>query len=158
MLHPSDRTQGRKDAGRLVTQSALVHIDVGDLRFRARLETGLAPATCAAFLGLLPFEDRLIQTRWSGESAWIPMGERELGIGAENATSRPLPGQILLYPKGVSETEILFPYGITVFASKFGLLEGNHFLTLVEGTEQLAELGRRVLYDGAQRVRFVLAG
>jgi len=82
------------------------------------------------------------------------MGDRDLGIGAENATGHPSPGQILLYPKGVSETEILFPYGITAFASKFGPLEGNHFMTLVEGIEQLGELGRRVLYDGAQPIRF----
>jgi len=157
MLHPSNATQGRKDARTIMTTPGLVQIDVGDIRFLARLEGERAPATCAAFLGLLPFEDRLIQTRWSGESAWIPMGDRELGIGAENVISRPLPGQILLYPKGISETEILFPYGLTVFASKFGVLEGNHFLTLIEGTEQLGEVGRRVLYDGAQRIRFALA-
>jgi hypothetical protein len=131
-------------------------IVVGDLRFRARLETTLAPQTCAAFLRILPFEDRLIQTRWSGESAWIPMGDRDVGVGTENATGHPVPGQILLYPKGVSETEILFPYGVTAFASKFGPLEGNHFLTLVEGAGQLAELGRRVLYEGAQPIRFAM--
>lgn len=118
------------------------------------METTLAPATCAAFLRLLPFENRLVQTRWSGESAWIPMGDLELGIGTENATGHPAPGQILLYPKDVSETEILFPYGVTAFASKFGPLQGNHFLTLVDGMDQLAELGRRVLYQGAQPVRF----
>lgn len=137
-----------------MTTPTHLRIDVAGLRFRARLETALAPATCAAFLRILPFEDRLIQTRWSGESAWIPMGDRDLGIGAENATDHPSPGQILLYPKGVSETEILFPYGITKFASKFGPLEGNHFMTLVEGIEQLDELGRRVLYEGAQPIRF----
>ena len=129
-------------------------IVVGDLHFRGRLETAVAPRTCAAFLRILPFEDRLIQTRWSGESAWIPMGDRDVGVGVENAMGRPAPGQILLYPKGVSETEILFPYGMTVFASKFGPLEGNHFLTLVDGLDQLGELGRRVLYDGAQPIRF----
>lgn len=118
------------------------------------METALAPATCAAFARLLPFEDRLVQTRWSGESAWIPMGDLELGIGAENVTGHPVPGQILLYPNGVSETEILFPYGVTAFASKLGPLQGNHFLTLVDGMDQLAELGRRVLYEGAQPVRF----
>lgn len=128
-------------------------LDVNDLHFRGRLETALAPRTCAAFSRLLPFENRLIQTRWSGESAWVPLGDLDLGIGAENATSRPLPGQLLLYPRGVSETEILFPYGLTVFASKYGLLEGNHFLTLEDGLEQLPELGRRVLYEGAQSIR-----
>jgi len=137
-----------------MTEPSHLRIVVGSLSFRAVLETAKAPATCAAFLRILPFEDRLIQTRWSGESAWIPMGERDLGIGEENVTGHPKRGQILLYPKGISETEILFPYGITAFASKFGPLRGNHFLTLVEGAGQLEELGRRVLYDGAQPVRF----
>jgi hypothetical protein len=137
-----------------MTHPTHLRIDVGDLRFVARLETALAPLTCAAFLRILPFEDRLIQTRWSGESAWIPMGERDVGVGVENAIIEPMPGQILLYPKAISETEILFPYGITRFASKFGPLAGNHFLALTEGMEQLPEIGRRVLYDGAQPIRF----
>lgn len=129
-------------------------ITVGDLRFTARLELARAPRTCAAFLKTLPFENRLVQARWSGESAWIPLGDFEFGVGEENATSAPKPGEILLYPAAVSETEILFPYGETRFASKFGTLAGNHFLTIVEGASQLPELGRRVLYEGAQAIRF----
>jgi hypothetical protein len=127
-------------------------ITVGDLRFIARLELERAPLTCKAFQAALPFTGQLVQARWSGESAWIPLGDRDFGVGPENQTSTPAPGEILLYPKGVSETEILFPYGKTVFASKFGQLAGNHFLTIVEGEVQLGELGRRVLWDGAQRL------
>jgi hypothetical protein len=134
----------------------LLSIDVADLRFVARMETERAPTTCAAFRAILPFVNQLVQVRWSGESAWIPLGDRDFGLGEENATSTPQPGEILLYPKGVSETEILFPYGTTVFASKFGKLAGNHFLTIVEGRELLPELGRRVLYEGAQPVTFSL--
>jgi hypothetical protein len=63
-------------------------------------------------------------------------------------------GEILLYPGGVSETEILLPYGPTQFASKAGVLAGNHFATIVEGGEQLADLGPRVLWEGAQPIRF----
>ena len=129
-------------------------IVVGDLRFVARLELDRAPHSCAAFLKTLPFENRLIQARWSGESGWIPMGDFQFGVPPENAPSTPRPGEILLYPAGLSETEILFPYGETRFASKFGPLAGNHFLTIVDGTAQLAELGRRVLYEGAQPIRF----
>ena len=128
----------------------------GDLRFTARLEHERAPATCAAFLTRLPFRQRLIQARWSGESAWVPLGDLAFGVGTEQPTGRPAPGQLLLYPGGVSETEILFPYGHAVFASKFGPLEGNHFLTIVEGRDFLAELGRRVLYEGAQEILFAL--
>ncbi len=132
----------------------MIEIVVGDVRFVARLEAEDAPATVAAFRRLLPLESKLIQARWSGESAWIPFGELDTGIGPENATSYPSPGEILLYPGGVSETEILFPYGASCFASKAGQLAGNHFATIVEGTEQLPELGRRVLWEGAQPIRF----
>ena len=41
-----------------------------------------------------------------------------------------------------------------MFASKLGQLAGNHFLTVIEGAEQLGELGRRVLWEGAQDVVF----
>jgi len=131
-----------------------ITIRVGPLVLRGRLELERAPATCAAFLRLLPLEGRLLQARWSGESGWVPLGDLDTGLVAENATSRPEPGQFLLYPKGVSETEILVPYGLTVFASKFGVLEGNHFLTVTAGWEHLAEIGRRVVWDGAQPITF----
>jgi hypothetical protein len=54
----------------------------------------------------------------------------------------------------VSETELLFPYGHCAFASKAGALAGNHFATVVEGAEFLAELGRLTLWQGAQPVSF----
>lgn len=132
-------------------------ITVGDLRFTARFEDTLAPRTCQAFRGVLPFSNRLIQTRWSGEAAWVPLGELELGIGAENATSHPARGDVLFYPAGASETELLIAYGSCCFSSKVGQLAGNHFLTLIGGLELLPELGRRVLWDGAQPIRIEAA-
>lgn len=130
-----------------------VIITVGDLRFTARFEEAAAPRTCAAFRAILPFDKRLIQTRWSGEAAWVPMGDFDLGVGAENATSHPSRGDILFYPVGASETELLFAYGSCSFASKVGQLAGNHFLTLTSGHEWLPEMGRRVLWEGAQPIR-----
>ena len=127
-----------------------VEIRVGGIRFVARLETSAAPRTCHVFKGMLPLEGKLIQARWSGEAAWIPFGELDLGLGYENHTSYPAPGQLLLYPGGMSETEILFPYGSTVFGSKMGQLAGNHFATIVEGAERLKELGDLELWKGAQ--------
>ena len=135
----------------------MLEITAGPLTFRARLEEELAPRTCAALRRLLPLEDKIVQARWSGESAWIPLGELETGVGPENANSYPGPGELLLYPGGLSETEILFPYGATCFASKMGQLAGNHFATIVEGNEGLAELGRLVMWEGAQDVRFAEA-
>ena len=132
----------------------MLEITAGPLTFRARLEEELAPRTCAALRKLLPLEDKIVQARWSGESAWIPLGDLETGVGPENANSYPGPGELLLYPGGLSETEILFPYGATCFASKMGQLAGNHFATIVEGNDRLAELGRLVMWEGAQDVRF----
>ncbi len=57
---------------------------------------------------------------------------------------------MLVYPGGISEMEILFPYGSTLFGSKVGQLAGNHFATVIEGAEHLAELGRLTLWEGAQ--------
>ena len=131
-----------------------IGIAVGALKFEARLEAERAPKTCARFVGMLPFKNRIIQARWSGEAAWIPLGDLELGLGYENHTSYPAPGQLLLYPGGISETEILFPYGGTVFASKMGQLVGNHFATIEDGADQLAALGKLVLWEGAQDIVF----
>ena len=131
-----------------------VEIKVGNLRFVARLETEAAPKTCHAFQNMLPLEAQLIQARWSGEAAWIPFGELDLALGYENHTSHPAPGQLLLYPGGISETEILFPYGATLFGSKMGQLAGNHFATIYDGNDRLKDLGELVLWRGAQEISF----
>lgn len=135
----------------------MIRIDVGGLRFEARLERESAPRSCEALCRLLPLSGHLLQARWSGESAWMPLGSLHTGLGSENATAEPAPGQILLYPMGISETEILFPYGTTRFASKFGPLAGNHVMTITAGAGQLEELGRRVVWNGAQPVTFTMA-
>jgi len=132
----------------------VIQIVAGGLRFVARLELERAPTTCARFRTLLPIETRIIQARWSGEACWIPFGELDLDLGYENHTSYPAPGQLLLYTGGLSETEILFPYGSTVFASKAGQLAGNHFATIYEGHDHLKELGELVLWKGAQEITF----
>jgi hypothetical protein len=132
----------------------MLQITVAGLDLTARLEEERSPQTVAAFQRLLPLDSQLIQARWSGQAAWIPFGDLDLEIGFEDPTSYPGPGELLIYPGGVSETEILFPYGQTCFASKAGQLAGNHFATVVDGREHLEEIGRRVLWEGAQGIRF----
>lgn len=129
-------------------------ITAGPYEFAARWEREKAPKTCAAFERLLPFENKIIHVRWSGESSWIPLGDFDLGLDFENHTSYPAPGEILLYPGGYSETEILFPYGGTHFASTVGQLAGNHFITITEGNENLRALGEMTLWKGAQDIVF----
>lgn len=132
-------------------------ITAGPYTFRARFETGAAPETCAAFIRQMPFDSEIVHVRWSGEAVWMPLGAHEFGVGYENATSYPAPGQIILYPGGVSETEILLAYGPTCFASKAGQLAGNHFLTITADLDAVHELGRAVLYKGAHQIRFEAA-
>ena len=102
----------------------------------------------------MPYSERIIHVRWSGEACWIPLGSLDLGLGYENATSYPAPGQLLLHPGGISETEILIAYGAVRFASKAGQLAGNHFLTIVDGLDQLRRLGETTLWEGAQPILF----
>ena len=106
------------------------------------------------FSEVIAFQNKIIHVRWSGEAVWIPLGDFDSGLGYENHTSHPSKGEILLYPGGISETEILLPYGSTSFSSKVGQLAGNHFLTIIEGNEKLTELGRKVLWEGAQDIIF----
>ena len=131
-----------------------IRIIAGPFRFTASFETAAAPKTCAKFASLLPYRERIIHVRWSGEACWIPLGDLDLGLGYENHTSFPAPGQIILYPGGISETEILLAYGGVRFASKVGQLAGNHFLTVVEGADQLPALGKMTLWQGAQDILF----
>ena len=127
-------------------------VTISDFMFQARLETEKAPKTCAAFLRHLPFTGKIVHVRWSGEAVWIPLGDLDFGVGYENHTSFPAPGQILLYPGGISETEILLAYGGVHFASKMGQLAGNHFITLTSDLEKLPEIGKRTLWEGAQAI------
>ena len=133
----------------------MLRITVSGFELAARLEEERSPRTVVFFRTMLPYDSKLIQARWSGQAAWIPMGDHDVGdLAAEDPTSYPAPGELLLYPGGVSEVEILFPYGDTCFASKAGQLAGNHFASVVEGLEHLPEIGQRVLWHGAQPIRF----
>lgn len=134
-----------------------LNITAGPFSFEGKLEMEAAPKTCAAFLRQMPFVSKIVHVRWSGEGVWMPLGDLDFGVGYENHTSYPAPGQIILYPGGISETEILLAYGGVHFASKMGQLAGNHFITLTSGLENLYALGRKTLWDGAQDIRFEMA-
>ena len=129
-------------------------ITAGPFTFDARLEEAAAPKTCASFLERVPFESQVVHVRWSGEGVWIPLGDMDFAVGYENHTSYPAPGQIVLYPGGISETEILLAYGGVHFACKMGQLAGNHFITITSGQENLAALGKMTLWQGAQKIVF----
>ena len=135
-----------------------VTITCGGEVFSAVLEEELAPKTCTIFKSMLPIQNQMIHVRWSGEGMWIPMGDtRWEGLTYENHTSFPSKGEMLLYPGGISEMEVILAYGSVRFASKVGQLAGNHFLTITGGLGSLYRLGRKCLYEGAQPITIALA-
>jgi hypothetical protein len=130
-----------------------VQISAGSFTFEGIFEPD-APETCAWFESILPFDSTVIHARWSGEAVWVPLGNLDSGLPYENHTAHPSRGDLLFYPGGISETEILFAYGSSSFAAKTGVLTGNHFITITSGRDQLANFGRVVLWEGAQPIRF----
>ena len=132
-------------------------ISSGEYVFSAVLENEMAPNTCEIFEKMLPFENKIIHVRWSGEGVWVPMGDTRIdGLEYENHTSHPSKGEVLIYPGGISEMEVIIAYGSCSFSSKMGQLAGNHFITITDNLDKLYELGRKVLYEGAQDIRFEL--
>lgn len=130
-------------------------IEIDGHKFDAVFEEENSPETCAAFKKAMPFISQVVHVRWSGEGMWIPLGDRDFGVGYEDATRHPTPGQIILYPKGASETEILIAYGCVAFGSKAGPLSGNHFATITSDLPKLREIGMSTMWEGAKSIRFI---
>ncbi len=128
-------------------------LKIGGINFKARMLEAEAPDTCAAFLSRMPIDGKVIHARWSGESVWFPMNDIGIDVKPENQTLYPSRGDLLYYAGGVSEKELLITYGSAVFSSKVGLLQGNHFASIVDGVERLPEMGKKVLWEGAQPIR-----
>jgi hypothetical protein len=133
-----------------------VLIKSGEYKFVGQLLTDQAPETCRVFLSMLPMKSKFIHVRWSGEGIWIPFGELRTGLQLENHISHPAIGEMLFYPGGVSEMELILSYGRCCFSSQYGQLPGNLFLTIVEGLENLSAFGKKVLWEGAQDIEITL--
>lgn len=131
-------------------------VNIDGHSFKAVFEDSLSPKTCHSFRRNMPFESKVVHVRWSGEAMWIPLGNRDFEVAYEEATTYPTPGQILLFPQGKSETEILVAYGSTRFASKAGTLAGNHFATIVTDLDKLREIGMSTMWEGAKPILFEL--
>lgn len=132
-------------------------INAGGYEFTGKLEEEKAPRTCEIFKTMLPLDNQLIHVRWSGEGIWIPYGDLRLELPYENHTSYPSEGEFLIYPGGISEMEMILAYGKCHFSSQVGQLAGNHFITIIEGLENLKPLGKKVLWEGAQPISIKLA-
>ncbi len=131
--------------------NTVLNLQMGALRVSAVLRADLAPRSCERLMSMLPNDGNAIHARWSGEALWSPLAAvwtAGLRLPREHATAEPKAGEVLLYAGGLSEPELLIPYGTVRFAAKAGPLEGNPVLTIDDPLPDLAELGRRVLWRG----------
>jgi hypothetical protein len=132
-------------------------LKIGNEEFSANLHDDRAPKTVESLLKLLPYRTKVIHARFSGEAIWAPLpSDFPVNVPLENQTSYPSKGELLYYPGFVSEKELLIPYGATIFSSRVGLLPGNHFATIVDQHEKLAEMGKKVLWEGAKDISISL--
>jgi len=129
-------------------------LEIENFKFIAKLHEDKAPKTVESLLKLLPYKSKVIHARFSGEAVWIPLpADFPLNVPLENHTSYPSKGELLYYPGFVSEKEVLIPYGATIFSSRVGQLPGNHFASIMDDYERLAEVGTKVLWEGAKEIK-----
>ena len=134
----------------------------------ARLDTDVAPATCAALTQALrtPVTVRVRHAMFTGPemSMQLPAAEHSalLNVPPEAATIMPAEGQVLFTPlaarvwpgsrEAILDIGIFYgPYGRTFFPS--GWLAGNAFARILpEHQQAMKDLGRSLIEHGAQDV------
>jgi hypothetical protein len=132
-----------------------LNVEIGGLKFAATANDR-APKTIEALSRLLPIEDSIMHSRFAGEAIWFNIkGGPQMEY--ENHTSYFSRGEIGYYPGNFHGNGILIAYGSAIFNSKVGTLAANHFATITDQHEALAELGMRLLREGAKPIRITQA-
>ena len=130
--------------------------------FVARLLTAEAPKTCATIQSRLPFTYRFHHSIVSGQAlVTLPA---DLTVERENQRVAGVPPGTLAFL--VKDEPVLVPDEIYIAYGLFisrGLTVDmkqpvNIFARVEERLDELAQVGRRVLMEGAETVRFSLAG
>lgn len=128
--------------------------------FIARLEEEKSPKTCEWFLSMLPYTDRMIHVSWSGNACFIRLQDKAYSVPYESPIRIPSKGELILYPGNEPRLqmggELFMAWGQASIATANGNLSGNHFLTIIEGNENIEEYGRLVHTGGAQEITFEL--
>jgi hypothetical protein len=130
--------------------------------FAARLLTAEAPKTCATIQGRLPFSYRFHHSIVSGQAlVTLPP---DLTVERENQRVAGVPPGTLAFL--VRDVPVLVPDEIYIAYGLFisrGLTVDmkqpvNIFARVEEQLDELAQVGRRVLMEGAETVRFSALG
>jgi hypothetical protein len=119
---------------------------------RFRLYKAEAPATCKAFVDVLPIETKAIQARFAGEEIWLPEGP-ELKIPQENATIALKPGE-LGYAPPVARSDVSRSIAIVYGEAKLSDCVNVFAMVLDEDMPKLKKLGEKIWLEGARMLRF----
>ena len=130
-----------------------LNITAGPFKFQARFETGLAPKTCEIFQRLLPYQQRVIHVRWSGEAVGFRWARPTWACRRKTRPATRRPARCSSIPAASAKPKSCSAYGGVCFASKMGQLAGNHFITITSPLDDLPKLGKMVLWEGAQAIR-----
>jgi hypothetical protein len=133
-----------------------LNVEIGGTSFSAVAQTEKAPRTLDILTKLLPIEAEITHSRFSGESIWFNIKDAPQ-LDYENHTSYLSRGDMVYYPGSIHGNGILIAYGGAVFNSKVGLLAGNHFASITEDLDRLAEMGMKLIREGAKPIRITQA-
>ena len=135
-----------------------LRIKAGPHTFDAHFETAAAPKTCAVFKKLLPYDNKIIHVRWSGEGVWIPLGDLDLGLSLREphqlsgarASSSSIPAASAK-PKSCS------PMAACALPARSASSPATISSPSPPISTNSYELGRAVLYEGAKPIRIEAA-
>jgi hypothetical protein len=131
----------------------LITSDNNIVRFRFYTEE--APATCKAFINLLPFSRTFMHARTSGQEIWIDDAP-ELDIIQENASVFTLSGEVVYGPLNPKRAKTSNCMGIYYGEGK-GLDACNIFAKVFdEDMVFLKSLGNNIWMNGTQNLTFQL--
>ncbi len=68
---------------------------------------------------LLPYRQKLIHVRCSGEGVWVPLGDWKLGVDFENHTSHPSVGDIFFILAATVKRRLSSPTVLVVLLAKW---------------------------------------
>ena len=104
----------------------MLEITACESLFGARSEEDVARETVAAFRRMLLLQPEIDpRGAASGQGGWTPSGDPHVGIGAENATRYPSPGELIFYPGGASETSSCSRTAMSRSRARPGALAGT---------------------------------
>lgn len=129
-----------------------IRISVGSTEFEAELLEQLAPKTCKAVLDSLPVSGEVIHSSWSGDNLSVHPDPTKIRgqFEQENLTIYGSPGDVAWF---VRRHEVFITYGKAQYRFRTGDVQANLFATITKDRDLLANVGAKILREGASTTK-----